>query len=220
MIEMPDFQKMYDYETNYHLTMDVDRMGKFIAHYELFKMVQNVPGALVECGVFKGTSFSRFAIFRETFGNSSSSKLIAFDVFSDEYPDTAYKEDQNQRDSWIATAGASSISTSQLDETFKKRNITNFELIAGDVLKTIPAYAEKHPELRISLLNIDLDFVEPVQCVLEHFYDRMAPKGIIIIDNYGAAHGDTKAIEDFIKGKNIPLQRFPFATRPCYIIKE
>ena len=93
-------------------------------------------------------------------------------------------------------------------------------MIAGDILETIPAYAKKHPELRISILNIDLDFVEPVQCVLEHFYDRMAPKGIIMIDNYGATHGDTKAIENFIKGKNIPLQRFPFATRPCYIIKE
>ena len=77
MIDLPDFteQKMYDYETFYHLTMNLDRVSKYVIHYEAMKMVQNIPGAVIECGVFKGTSFARFSLFRELFGNFNSNIL-------------------------------------------------------------------------------------------------------------------------------------------------
>ena len=40
MIDLPDFttQKMYDYETFYHLTMNLDRLSKFVIHYEAMKI--------------------------------------------------------------------------------------------------------------------------------------------------------------------------------------
>ena len=97
MIDLPDFdlQKMYDYETSYHLTMNLDRVSKYVIHYEAMKMVQDIPGAIVECGFFKGTSFARFSLFRELFGNFTSKKLIAFNVFSDDSPDTKFEEDKN-----------------------------------------------------------------------------------------------------------------------------
>ncbi|QIR39093.1 dTDP-6-deoxy-L-hexose 3-O-methyltransferase [Tolypothrix sp. PCC 7910] len=219
MIELPNYDKKYDYETFFHLTLDVGRMAKLIAHYEAFKMIREVPGEIVECGVFKGTSLSRFAIYRELLGTYYSAKLIGFDVFSDEYPDTKYKEDKAQRDFWIKTAGSSSISTSQLKDIFEKMSIRNYELIAGDVLETIPEYISNNPHLKISLLNIDIDFVESTMCVLEHFYPRVSKGGIILLDNYGAFHGDTKGVDDFLKDRNIEIKKFPFATRPCYIIK-
>ena len=64
MINLPDPAKMYEYETNFHLTLDVSRLGKLIAHYEAYRMARDVPGAIVECGVFKGTSLARFGMFR------------------------------------------------------------------------------------------------------------------------------------------------------------
>ena len=62
MIDLPDFdlQKMYDYETNYHLTMNLDRVSKYVIHYEAMKMIQNVPGAIIECGVFFGGGLIMF----------------------------------------------------------------------------------------------------------------------------------------------------------------
>ncbi len=171
MIQLPEFteQSVYDHETYFHLTMKLDRLAKFIVHYEAFKMVQDVPGAIVECGVFKGTSLCRFAMMRQLLGNYFSAKLIAFDVFTDEYPDTKYEEDKGQREHWLKTAGGSSIGTEQLDQVFKMQGITNYELVAGDVLNTVPKYVKDHPGLKVSLLNVDIDFVEPTYCVLEHF---------------------------------------------------
>lgn len=74
MIELPDFSKDFLWENNFYLSCDITRISKILAHYELFKMVQDIPGAIVECGVFKGASFSRFASFRGLFGNPFSKK--------------------------------------------------------------------------------------------------------------------------------------------------
>jgi hypothetical protein len=229
MIKMPEFtlQGSYDYETFFHLTMRVDRLAKLIAHYEAFKMVQEIPGSIVECGVFKGTSFVRFAMFRQLLGNDFSAKLIAFDVFSDDYPDTKFEEDKQYRDHWIQTAGPSSISVDQLQDVLARQQVKNFELVEGDVLETMPRYVKEHPGLKVSLLNVDIDFVEPTFCVLTHLYDRVSKGGVILLDNYAgedqagnSLHGDTKGIDDFFSDKNVQIRRFPFAARPAYVIKE
>jgi hypothetical protein len=220
MIELPDFAKMYEYETYFHLTLNTNRLGKLAAHYEAYQMRRCVPGAIVECGVYKGTSLARFAIMRDLFDNAAAAKIIGFDVFSDEYPDTTYEEDRRQREEWIREAGPSSISKEQLETVFARLGVCNFELIAGDVLETLPAYVRAHPELKVSLLNIDIDFVEPTLCTLQELYDRVMPGGVILLDNYGAFHGDTKGVDRFFQDKAVSIKRFPFVARPCYIVKE
>ena len=145
-IKLPNFNKMYDYETNYHLTMTGERMGKLLSHYEILKKCINVPGEIVECGVFKGTSLTRFAIMRDLLGTNKSAKIIGFDVFSDKFPNTNYKEDKKIRSDWIKKAGGSSISKKQIIKVFKKLGISNYEIINGDILKTLPAYIKKKPK--------------------------------------------------------------------------
>ncbi len=96
----------------------------------------------------------------------------------------------------------------------------------GDVLKTIPKYIKKNPNLKISLLNVDIDFVETTQCVLENFYDKVSKNGIILFDNYegiGTAgtfyKGETAVINGFLKKIKKKVIKFPFFNRPSYIIK-
>lgn len=81
MIQLPEFNRSFDYENGFYLSCDSSRIAKFLAHYELFKMVQEVPGAIVECGVFKGVSLTRFAMLRELFGPGYARTLVGFDIF-------------------------------------------------------------------------------------------------------------------------------------------
>jgi len=221
-IKFPNFNNMYDYETNFHLTMNSERLAKLVCHYEIFKKTATISGDFVECGVFKGTSLARFALMRELFGSQNSSKIIAFDVFSDSFPNTGYKEDKKIRKDWIKKAGGSSISISQMKKVFKNQKVENYELVAGDITKTLPKYIKKNPHLKISLLNIDIDFVESTYSSLEHLYPRVSKGGIILLDNYGFAHGDTKGVDMYfekIKKKPV-IHKFPFTSRPCYLIKD
>ena len=229
MIKLPKFdsQSMYDYETNFHLTMNEDRISKFLTHYEAFKISKEIPGEIVECGVFKGTSFVRFGMLRKLMGGNKSRRLIAFDIFSNKYPNTKFKEDHAQRRHWIKTAGSSSINPDQLKKILKKNQIDNFELISGDVVKTVPKFKKQNPGIKISLLNIDIDFVEPTVICLKTFYDCVSKGGIILLDNYAGRgssgkylHGDTAAIDKYFKNKNVSIKKFDFSSRPSFIIKK
>ena len=134
--------------------------------------------------------------------------------------------EKKQRAHWLKTAGGSSIATSQLNKIFKKKKIENYELVKGDVLKTIPKYLKINSDLKISLLNIDIDFVETTECVLENFYPKVSKGGIIIFDNYEGIgtggtfyQGETNTINKFLKKVKKKLIKFPFCNRHSYIIK-
>lgn len=220
MIQLPDFEKAFEYENNFYLSCDNTRLSKFIAQYELFKLTQNLPGVLIECGVFKGASIVRFAGFRELFGNSFSRKIIGFDVFSS-FPDANYSDDIKYRKKFVEQAGLESIGKDQLYKVLENKGIkSNIELVDGDINITVPDYLEKNPHLKISLLNLDTDIYEPAVTVLENLWPRIVKGGILILDDYGVFPGETKAVDDYFKDKNVTIKKFDFAMTPCYIIKE
>ncbi len=78
-----DFDKQFDYENGFYLTAPVNRISKFATHLELFRKVSALAGDIVECGIFKGASLSRFIKFRALFENAFSKKIIGFDTFAD-----------------------------------------------------------------------------------------------------------------------------------------
>ena len=47
--------EIWDAENIYHLKTDISRMSQILYHYELYKKILNIPGSIIECGVFKGT---------------------------------------------------------------------------------------------------------------------------------------------------------------------
>lgn len=220
MINLPDFSHAFDYENNFYLSCDPTRIGKLLAHYELYKMVRNVPGAIVECGVFKGTSLVRFASFRDLFGNPYSKKIIGFDTFGT-FPETQFDQDKYPRHKFIKNAGEESISKEQLLSVLDNKKIEkNVELIEGDILQTVPDYLEQHPELKISLLNLDTDIYEPAVVILERLFPRIVTGGVLILDDYGVFPGETKAVDEYFASQNIKIQKFPFCMTPCYVVKQ
>lgn len=220
MIQLPDFAKAFEYENNFYLSCDNTRLSKILSHYELFKMANDLPGAIVECGVFKGASFVRLAGFRDLFGKPFSHKLIGFDIFGS-FPETNFEEDKKYRDGFIQEAGDQSISKEQLLEVLRKKGIDkNVELVEGDVVKSIPEYLEKNPHLKIALLNMDTDIYEPAVVALKYFWPRIVRGGILITDDYNVFPGETKAVDEFFKDQDVKVLKFPFAQTPCYIVKK
>jgi hypothetical protein len=218
--ELPDFERVWEYENGFYLTCDITRISKILAHYELFKMALDVPGAIVECGVFKGASLARFAMFRDLFGNPYSKKIIGFDTFA-EFPDTDYEDDKRYRERFVREAGGAGISKSQLEHVLRHKVCErNVELIEGDICDTVPEYLKMNPHLKISLLNLDTDIYEPAVVVLENLYPRVVRGGVVVLDDYGTFPGETKAIDDYFSDKSVKIRKLPFCMTPCYIKRE
>jgi hypothetical protein len=219
MIELPDFEKAFTYENQFYLSCQPIRIAKLLAHYELYRRVESIPGKIIECGVFKGTSLLRFAIFRELFSNSFSKQIIGFDTFG-KFPETSFEQDQRKRQKFIDNAGEESISKEQLLKVLEQKGIlNNIDLVEGDILETIPNYLKQNPETKISLLNLDTDVYEPAVKILEELYPRINSGGILILDDYGVFPGETKAVDEYFDGRKVTIQKFPFCMTPCYVVK-
>ena len=219
MIELPNFEKAFEYENNFYLSCDITRISKILSHYEIYKMIKEVPGEIIECGVFKGASYLRVAMFREIFGNPFSKKIIGFDTFS-KFPETTFQDDNKARNKFISSAGSDSISKEQLLKILDNKGLNkHVDLIEGDITETVPSYVKANPELKISLLNLDTDIYEPAVTILEHLYPKITKGGILMLDDYGTHPGETKAVDEYFKNKTVEIKKFSFAMTPCYIIK-
>ena len=79
-------EQCYEYENGFYLTSQPYRMGNILAHYELYKKIVEIPGDVIELGVFKGGGIIQFATFRELLENERSRKIIGFDACGERYP--------------------------------------------------------------------------------------------------------------------------------------
>lgn len=219
MIYKYDESLAYEYENAFNLTYDIKRLSNIVSHWEIYKKILDLPGDVIELGVFKGESFLRLASFRNMLENEYSRKIIGFDVF-DEFPNVHNKGDQIFREEWIQETDNEFATKQDIQDSLNWKGIRNTELVKGDVTLTIPEYLEQYPYLRIALLHIDTDVYEPVKMGLNYLYERVVPGGIILLDDYGIA-GETDAVDEFIKDKNLMLQKFSFSQlKPTYIVKR
>jgi len=206
----------WDSENVFYLKSNASRFSKFICHYEVFKLIKNTPGDIVECGVFRGASLSRFLGFLKIF--NVKKKVYGFDAFGN-FPKSNLKSDKKFAASHDKELGPG-ININSLKSIFKKKNIKNVKLIKGDVMKTVPSFVKKN-KIKISLLHLDLDVYLATKKVLESLFPLISKNGIVLIDDYKHISNTTKAINEFLrKNKNLKIKKFNFPNRPSYILKK
>lgn len=214
-------KKCFDYENGFYLTTEAYRMGNILAHYELYKKIVQLPGDVLELGVFKGGSLIQFATFRELLENERSRKIIGFDVF-DKFPQ-ADKIDSDKKfvNMWNEQHMGELISIDDIYKSLEIKNIHNVKLVQGNICETVDKYLMENPYTRISLLHIDTDIYEPSKLGLERLFDRVVQGGIIVLDDYGTIEGETLAVDEFFSGTKYTIRKFPFShSKPSYIVKE
>ena len=213
----------WKYENLFYLTSDKKRILKLLDHYEIYKKILNVKGDIVECGVFKGASLIRFLTFRDLIEKKNKRKVIGFDAFGKfPYPKKNYKN--NKADKKFAKKHDNNIglgiNINLLKKYLKKKKIINYELIKGDVVKTLPNYLNKNKRIKISLLHLDLDVYEPTRFVLDSLYKNISINGIILLDDYNHIRGATLAVNEFIKENKLKVYKVSKHDRPYFIQKK
>ena len=212
-----DTDLKWDYENGFYLTSPLTRISKLLAHYELYKSITHLPGHIIECGVYKGASFIRFCTFRELLESPYSRKIIGFDAFG-KFPRQGDALDQAFIERFEGIGGEG-ISAEELEQILALKSFSNYELIEGDILQTIPEYLSSHPELKISLLHIDVDVYNPTRVILETLFDRIVPDGLVVLDDYGTVAGETRAADEFFLDRSVRFQKLPISHIPIYIKK-
>ena len=197
---------------------------RFLAHYELYRMVKDVPGCIVECGIYQGNSLLAFAKFLEIFHPGDRIRhVIGFDSFKgfEEFS----PEDGPEYPNRSKVLGG--WSPENFKECFEKLvdvyhadafvpHAKRVFVVEGDINETVPRYVEENPGLRISLLHLDVDLFKPNLTALQHLYPRVVPGGLVVLDEYGMTEwgGESKAFEEYF-GESMPkMKKFPWTSTP------
>jgi len=190
-------------------------LKRFLAMYELFKLILPVKGSIVECGVFRGFSLMSWAKLSSILEPENLTRRIyGFDSFNG-FPSVSSND---RSGSGIAEVG--DFQTSSYDELIELLrvydqdrflgHIPKVQLIRGDASETIPKFVQQNRHLLVSLLFIDLDLYEPTKAALEHILPRM-PKGSIVafdeLDN-PIWPGETEALLEKLPLNRLRIQRF------------
>jgi hypothetical protein len=204
--------EVWNAENIYHLKTDIKRISKLINHYEIYKKIISLPGDVVECGVFKGISLTRFLTFREILENHNSRKIYGFDVFG-KFPKPKNKHDKSFLMRWEKSAG-DGIDFNELNDMLLDKKFSNFELTKGDVKKTIPNLIKQYPDFQISLLHLDMDIYEPTKFTLNKLFPHIVKGGIILIDDYNTVYGATKATNEFLNlNKGLKINKLNYIVK-------
>ncbi len=210
---------MRDWENGFLWFSDPARMNKLIADYELYKMILELPGDVMQMGVFQGAALIRWASFRQILENDSARKLSGFDAFG-AFPTKGVSLDLDLDfiHAFEAKHGQG-LAKRDLQNLLLEKGFSNVDLIEGDVLETLPHYVQSNPANRIALLHLDMAAKEPTQFVLAALYDRVVPGGLIVIDDYMEVSGVTEAIDDLIATKGLKIEKLSFSAMPAFIRK-
>ncbi len=165
-------------------------------------VANNVPGAFVECGVWKGGSSMAAAY---TYGRLQRRDvaMFLFDTFegmsqpSEEDVDALSGKTAEQLLA-ISSRDSEVWAYAPLTEVEKNLERTGYpsdklHLVQGKVEDTIP---DRAPE-QISILRLDTDWYESTKHELIHLFPRLSKNGILIIDDYGAWTGARKAVDEY-----------------------
>jgi hypothetical protein len=212
--------KAYNYliESN-----DLERLKKILARYELFKLSEDIPGDIIECGVFKGTGHIFWLKLLNIFDPNSLKKVIGFDTFGN-FPKTTLNFEKKsakkfQKESKFISKNLFNIINQKIKKAGLDRRST---LVKGDIVQSSKKYIKNNRGFRISLLHLDLDTYEGTKHALNNFFPCISPGGIIIFDEYGSrGWGESEAVDEFLKKTKNKIQKVKFSSKPtAFLIKK
>ena len=206
-------------ENIFYQKTNISRIGKLIYQYELYKKILDLPGDVLEFGVFKGSSLIRFLTYRSILENNFSRKIIGFDTFT-KFPKQNNKSDKKLKKDFTNDAG-NPIEKNKLENILYKKKFENFRLVKGKVEHTLKKFLQLNKNIKISLLHLDMDVYGSTKFVLNHLEKKIVKNGIILIDDYGTVEGATKAVDQFLeKRKNLKIKKLSFYRAPSFIVKS
>ena len=196
-----------------------------ITRYELFKKILNVPGDIVECGVYQGNSFCFLAHLCQILEPFSiNRRLIGFDTFEGFASISEGKDpvDVSSEDFSDTSYESIKASLSALDTIRPVNKIGKYELVKGDILQTLPAYVKSHDWMTCAMLILDTDLYEPTKCALEYVLPLMPKGAVIVFDEYNYQNfpGETAAIREFMSMNKLAVRKFSYESCTAYAVVE
>jgi O-methyltransferase len=166
-----------------------------ISLYNLVQRVDNLqlPGDIVECGVWNGGSAVVMGAAQVDGGNQAPCRTMwLFDSFQG-LPLPGEKDGVAEQVSYFE--GWCKGEPGKVEQAFEMLGVPM------DHVKITPGWFEETlhtaPIDQISILHVDADWYDSIKVVLDTFYDKVVKGGFVVFDDYGYWKGCERAIADY-----------------------
>lgn len=206
-------ERIYNLAAPYTAT---DR-NRVLALIDAVRHVQRagLAGALVECGVWRGGSMMVVAATLLEVGVRDR-ELYLFDTFEgmtkpEERDVSIHGQSAPERfNELLQPDGSVEWCSASLEDVQRNMALTGYpaeriHYVCGPVEETLPAQA---PE-KIALLRLDTDWYASTRHELETLYPRLAPGGVLIVDDYHWWRGSREAVDEYIAKHELKLYLCP-----------
>lgn len=169
----------------------------------------DIPGDIVECGVWRGGSMMTIALALIEKCDLSRS-LYLYDTFDGMPPPTTddrsidgvsadelLNRDPKGTGIWCY-ASLDDVRANILSTGYPPEKI---HLVRGRVEDTIPCTVPKE----VALLRLDTDWYESTKHELTYLWPLLRANGILVIDDYGHWSGSKKAVDEYFRESNLGI---------------
>ena len=188
----------------------------YIDCLKLVSKFKDINGSVIECGVWRGGMIAGIA---EVMGKERHYHL--FDSFEG-LPD-AKEIDGEGALAWKHLGSANNYDncTAEIEwaqKAMELAGVTNkSSFIKGWFDDTVPKFETNEP---IAVLRLDGDWYDSTMVCLEHLFPKVAVGGLIILDDYYAWDGCSKALHDYLSKYKRPERIIKAYSSGCYLIKK
>jgi O-methyltransferase len=167
---------------------------KSLQHCVETALAEDIPGDLIECGVWRGGACILMRAVLAVYGDEARNVWLADSFMGVPPPDKDnYIADENLR--LDLQADVLAISEAAVKANFERYGLLDdrVRFLAGWFKDTLPAA----PIDRIAVLRLDGDLYESTIQALSSLYPRLSSDGFCIIDDYHAIGACRQAVTDY-----------------------
>jgi hypothetical protein len=187
-------------------------LARYLAFYELYKKVLDLPGHIAEIGTFHGASLVFFGKLIKLFEPHNYTQAHGFDWFQG--MKLTSEEMESKVGSWVGDY-------ERLKQLVAHQQLEDCVVVHKmDVTKDLSAFLEDHPYMRFKLVFIDCGVHDVITTSLECLWPRLMTGGILMMDHYNTAVSpfESELVDRCIGDR--PVQKLAFARQPTgYVVK-
>lgn len=196
-----EFIKMYELIKPFTM-VSIERL---YATYQAVKYIEanNIPGDIVECGVWKGGCSMLMALSLE----STVRELYLYDTFEG-MPKPSEVDGVEASKQWKKGWCYSAITEVKYNMSLIDHSC-NIQYVKGMVQDTIPGTIPG----KIAVLRLDTDWYNSTLHELIHLYPLLSKGGVLLLDDYGYWKGQRDAADEYFGAKKPLMHRPDYAGR-------
>jgi len=217
-----------DLLTHVGLFLRSSQVAKILFVNELYELIRDVPGIIVELGVHYGQNMALFENLRainEPFNQNR--RVIGFDTFSGYASAT-----EGERQSAVIGGEGYKLPVDYPDYlravlAYHESNSTiphlkRCEVIRGDATETVPKFFVDHPGDVVALAYFDLAVYKPTRVCLEAILPHTVPGSVFLMDelNFRNYDGASIAFKEVFAGRRYSIKKSRYMTDRSIVTLE